>query len=398
MSECNLPRLLYWADLPVSPSSAGAIAMYRLLEGWPEEKLMIVTPGAVDGCPLPGVMKSQPPTAPFEFLFHSRLAREWMTFLTLQGMAKRWLAGGRAPRWMSSTVAKFAPEAILTVGIAGAWMGADALARRLEIPLHVIVHDDHHYAFFWVNALKPWGERLFGATYRRAVSRLCVSEPMEREYQKRYGVAGDVLLPARSRNSVFFREPRRGLLERLSTANVFYAGSVYGENFIKMDQIGAALAARGHILRVYTLSPPPPNFRPQYMELRPPQPSVSELVKQLHEEADVLLMLSDFSHRDSLRTLFPSKMVDYTAAAVPILVVAPEDACIAYYLKRRPLAGQLLSDDSPEAIADAVDALAMEPQTRQRLAQGAATAGGKDFSYERAFEIFRSALSRQAVR
>jgi hypothetical protein len=43
------PRLLYWSDLPVSPTHAGAMLMHRLLKGWPAERLMVVTSGALKG-------------------------------------------------------------------------------------------------------------------------------------------------------------------------------------------------------------------------------------------------------------------------------------------------------------------------------------------------------------
>jgi glycosyltransferase involved in cell wall biosynthesis len=395
MSDSNFPRLLYWADLPVDPSSAGAILMHRLLEGWPADRLMIVTPRPVDVELLPGSIKLQSPRDSLDFLYRTRFAFEAMTLQTLWKMALRKLRNGGPPPWLAPAVKDFAPEAILTVGIAGAWMGADALARRLKIPLHVIVHDDHHYAFFWVDRLKPWGERLFGAAYRRAVSRLCVSEPMERMYRERFGVKGDVLLPVRGRDSIFFRTPRPPSDKPLQSAKVFCFGSIYGNSFARLNEIGAALAARGHRLIVYTLSQPAPGFRAQNIELRPPQPSITELVKSVHNEADVLLLLTDFSQRESLRTLFPSKMVDYTAAAVPILVVAPEDASIAQYLKKWPLAGQLLCDDSPAAIADAVDALARDPGARQTLAAGAVSAGEQNFSYEKAFEMFCSVIRRR---
>src|SRR5262249_11798624 len=158
------------------------------------------------------------------------------------------------------------------------------------------------------------------------------------------GVSGQVLLPSRGRDSVWFDAPRRGYASRTcSSAKIFYAGSLYGSAFEQLESIAEALALRSHHLVVYTPSTPPTSFRPTHLELRAALPS-SELVKRVHEEADILLLLSNFDqgHRETLHTLFPSKMVDYTAAAVAILVVAPEDSCIAAYLRGRPLAGQLL--------------------------------------------------------
>lgn len=390
------PRLLYWADLPVSPSGAGAILMHRLLEAWPAEKLMVVTPNAFESCTLPGVRKAQPPTDRWRRLYTSRIALPYMTARTLELLVKLRLSGGRPPHWLRDEVRQFAPQAILTAGVAGAWIRADALAQWLGVPLHVIIHDDHHYAFFWIKSLRNFGEQLFGKTYRRACSRLCVSEPMREEYRRRFGAEGEVLLPSRGRDSLWFGEPRADVAHKKTGLNVVYAGSLYGRGFEVLEQVGAELARHGHRLVVYTPSQPPPSLALSHLDLRAPLPS-QELVQRMHDEADILLLWTDFSpaNREVVRTLFPSKMVDYTAAAVPIVVVAPQDACIVQFLSSSPEAAELLTTDQPEAVSRAVEDLALEPDRRMALARGAVTAGHEDFSYERAWNIFTRSLARE---
>lgn len=388
-----LPRLLYIADLPVAPTQAGAILIYRLLERWPADKLMVCTPFALTDCPLPGVRKIEPPRAPLSRLFYSRVAYEWMTTLTLFGMLKRRCRGGRPPRWLARAVADFSPGAVLTVGLAGAWMDADSVSRAAGIPLHVIIHDDHHYARFWIPRLRPWGEKLFGETYRRATSRLCISRPMERVYRERFGCDGQVLLPSRGRESVSFEAPRSGGFAQGGKLKVFYAGSVYGKAFEELKLMAGALAAVGHRLILYTPSKLPQGFDPGNLEIRAPLSS-SDLVRRLHEEADLLLLLTSFEPglMEVIRTLFPSKMVDYTAAAVPILVVAPEQSGIADYLQERPRAAQLVCDPSPASVRAAVDSLAADPAEMFSLARGAAQAGEEDFGYETAYRRFCRAM------
>lgn len=396
MQTNRLPKLLYWADLPVSPSGAGAILMHRLLEAWPAEKLMVVTPDAVESCKLPDVRKVQPPPDRWRRLYTSRIALPYMTARTLELLVKLRLSRGRPPHWLRDELRQFAPQAILTAGVAGAWIRADALARRLGVPLHLIIHDDHHYAFFWIKSLRNFGERLFGRTYRRACSRLCVSEPMREEYRRRFGADGEVLLPSRGRDSVWFGEPRADVAQKKAGLTVVYAGSLYGRGFEVLEQVGAELARHGHRLVIYTPSKPSPSLAVSHLELRAPLPS-QELVRRMHEEADILLLWTDFSpdNRGVVRTLFPSKMVDYTAAAVPILVVAPEDACIVQFLSCRSEAAELLTTDQPEAVCRAVEDLALKPDLRMTWARGAVATGHADFSYERAWNIFTRALSRR---
>lgn len=395
----DFPRLLYWSDVPVSPTGAGAILVYRLLEGWPADKLMVCTPTAKTDCPLPGVRKIEPPKALWPRLFTSRVAFQWMTLRMLQGMFLTKWRGGRPAEPLDSAFDAFAPEAVLTVCAAGAWIGAHAYARARRIPHHLIVHDDHHYAFFWINSLKPWGEQLFGRTYREASSRLCVSEPMEQEYRERFGAPGEVLLPSRGRDSVFFSEPRAEMARPPVAAKVFYAGSIYGDTFSWLERVAAALAARGHRFIVYSPNQPPPEVKLRHLELRPPLPS-AELVKALHEEADILLLPTSFDPRNHavVRTLFPSKLVDYTGAAVAILVVSSEETAITDYLRQRPRAARRLGDNSPEAVAREVDIMARDSRLRMELARGAVEAGLTDFDYTKAFGQLRAAVGRGAAK
>jgi glycosyltransferase involved in cell wall biosynthesis len=391
----NLPRLLYWADLQVAASRGGPMLMHRLLQGWPAEKLMVATPDALSSCTLPGVRKVEPPKAPLRRLFRSRFAKPWMTALALAEMGRTRARGGGAPRWMRDEVKAFSPEAIVTAGVAGAWMGADALARSLGVPLHVVMHDDHHYSFFWIEALRERGEQLFGEVYRRAASRFCVSRPMEREYARRFGAEGEVLLPSRGPSSPFHTEPRHREASSSRGLKIFHAGSISGRSFPQVDAIAGALSTRGHRLILYTASKPSRGFQPRHLEFREFVPS-EELVRILHDEADIILLYTDFSpeSRKIVETLFPSKLVDYTAAGTPILAVAPEYACIADYLRGRPSAADVVTTNDPGEVVQRVEELAGDNERWHSFAAGAIAAGREDFSHEAAFTRFCSALTR----
>jgi len=382
------------ADLPLAPTQAGAILMHRLLEHWPAEKLMVCTPHALTDCPLPGVRKIEPPKALFARLFYSRVAYEWMTILTLFNMARRRWRRGRPPSWLAGPLREFQPEAVLTVSLAGAWMEADGVAENLRIPLHLIIHDDHDFIKMWIPSLREWGQRLFAHTYRRAASRLCISRPMELAYRKRFGVAGDVLLPSRGRESVYFTEPRAGGFGKSEKLKVFYAGSIYGRVFNYLRQLGDALAKDGHRLILYTPSKNPPGLNTGNLEIRPPLPS-SELIRRLHEEADLLLILTSFEPEmlKIIQTQFPSKLVDYTAAAVPILFVAPKESCIAAYLLERPDMGSLIYESNPTKISAVISYMASSPKEMLSLARAAVKAGHDDFGYEKAYTKFCRCVS-----
>lgn len=356
---------------------------------------MVVTPDAIESCKLPGVRKLQPPADRWRRLYSSRIGLTYMTARVLKLLAKLRLSRGRAPVWLENEVENFSPQAILTAGVAGAWIQADALSRRLRIPLHIIIHDDHHYAFFWIPLLRKFGEQIFGRTFRRALSRLCISEPMVAEYKKRFGVDGEVLLPSRGRDSLCFEAPRPSIDDKTSGLTVTYAGSLNGRGFERLEAFANEIVRHGHQLVVYTPSKPPSGIKLSSMQLRAPVSSRA-LVRQMHDESDLLLLWTDFApeNEEVIRTLFPSKMVDYTAACVPILVVAPKYACINDYLFSRPDAAELLNSQQPIEVAMSIDRLASRPAKRLALAKGAAKAGLRDFAYEKAWSTFATALRR----
>jgi hypothetical protein len=48
MSSKDLPKILYMSDVPVELSSAGATLLYRLLQHYPKEKLLIIQGVGID--------------------------------------------------------------------------------------------------------------------------------------------------------------------------------------------------------------------------------------------------------------------------------------------------------------------------------------------------------------
>jgi hypothetical protein len=98
------------------------------------------------------------------------------------------------------------------------------------------------------------------------------------------------------------------------------------------------------------------------IEVRPPVPS-AEVVETLREHADILLHCSSFeaASRDVVATLFPSKLVDYSATALPVFVFAPEYSSAADLCREYPDAFAFTSSPEPAQIADRLLELAQNP-------------------------------------
>src|SRR5262249_9783258 len=131
----NLPRLLYLGDVPVESSYHGSALLYRLLENFPLERLLVAEASA------PSKTERRLPHVRYtrlnlvnNGLLRSRFHRLYANWLTVR-------AGARATR-VAGELGEFRPEAILTVAHGFGWLTAAAIARRQNIPLHLVVHDD----------------------------------------------------------------------------------------------------------------------------------------------------------------------------------------------------------------------------------------------------------------
>ncbi|MBU6148930.1 MAG: glycosyltransferase [Verrucomicrobia bacterium] len=378
-----------------APTSAGSILLYRMLADYPKNKLFIISPNAKEKNVIRARYRINFPAYPFSRLFKTRFNNLWYSIIVLWQELERRIFNG-TPLYLSEIIKQFQPEAILTVALAGGWLQAEGISKKLKIPLHLIVHDDHHFDNFWCAPLRKWGKRRFAQTYRGSATRFCISKPMERAFKKRYGVSGTVLMPSRGKDTLFFNKPNPKTLANTKNLLIVYAGYLSRENFERLAAVGALLAPKNCRLLAFTTFKPPHYLEKSSVEWRRPLPS-NELIRWLHKNANVLLLLTDFekTNRETIQTLFPSKMVDYTASAVPILAVAPKDASISKYIRSNPGAAYILNKRSPKIIAQTILGFKKAPWKRRELAQHAIIAGERDFAYQRCVSTFFRALRKK---
>lgn len=171
---------------------AGAIVLHRLFAGYPPERLFVLGPRPEEGAEL------------LPCAYHEL----WMPFRRLENtrfsVHKRSLSAlGLIPlpshgRIMRS-LGGFRPEVIVCVMANTPWMRtAERTARKLGIPLILIVHDLNEE----FEKVLPWARgALFEQNkmvYRSAVRRLCVSPEMKDWLAGHYGAPGEVMYPNRS--------------------------------------------------------------------------------------------------------------------------------------------------------------------------------------------------------
>ena len=132
----DLPRLLYIGDVPVEASSHGSALLYRLLQGYLPEKLMVIEGNLQKPTPerrLPRV-QYRLLNLGWERPLNSRFNRYWSPWLTCMARFKN-------PA-VENLVQDFAPDAVLTVHHGYSWITAARFAERRGLPMHLILHDD----------------------------------------------------------------------------------------------------------------------------------------------------------------------------------------------------------------------------------------------------------------
>ena len=126
--------------------------------------------------------------------------------------------------------------------------------------------------------------------------------------------------------------------------------------------------------------------------------SPNEVIPTLRCEADVLFLPQPFKGwaRTKNRTNFPSKLTDYTATGLPILMWGPEDASAIRWAAENPGVAQTVTSPRQAALESAVENLVEDPKRRHELGAAALRVGKRYFSAEVAWNIFRTALTSKS--
>jgi glycosyltransferase involved in cell wall biosynthesis len=388
------PRLLYLGDVAVESSYHGSTLLYRLLQRYSADRLTIVEgnlfPARTDRR-LPGVTHHTLQVGSTRIL-NTRI-HDWYS---------RWLLRGANARvaTVRRLLGGFTPDAVLTVMHGYSWVTAARLAKDAGVPLYVIVHDD--WPRIVAPQLQPAVDRMFGEIYRQAAARFCTSPVMQEDYARRYGVSGTVLLPYRAADAPVFP----GVAERLggpSQAPVFaFAGTINSPGYAQLLRSVAGRIAkhRGELLIFGPLATAQaaawgldlPNIRLGGLL------KADELLLRLRAEADVLFVPMSFApeDRDNMRMGFPSKLTDYTAVGLPLLIAGPPDCSAVRWAEAHPGVAEVVTAADPDALGPAIDRLCGDSQHRIALANTAQQVGNRDFSAATAETIFQTALQSGA--
>ena len=379
-----LPRLLYVSDVPVEASYHGSALLHRLLSDYPHDRLTVIET-ATESDPvrrLPNV----------NYISHRIGKTRWLNTRFHPYVAA----------WYTRTSERFAPkivqsvngagfESVLTVAHGFGWLAAANIASKRRVPLHLIVHDDWPRIADIAPQFRQKLDARFANVYRQAHSRLCVSPAMSRVYEERYGAPAQVIYPSRAPDCPDFDAPPAHLANNDKPFTIAFAGTINSSGYIEaLTALQNALKTVGGRLLI---------FGPNQFGLDDPDIencgliSSSQLLTRLREEADALFVPMSFDECDrvNMQMAFPSKLADYTATGLPLLIYGPTYCSAVVWARENPGVTEVV--ETEPNLSDTINRLANNPDTRVALGKRALAAGREYFTHNRAQQVFHQRIS-----
>ena len=232
-------------------------------------------------------------------------------------------------------------------------------ARKLHLPFYAYMHD------LWMEnmpdgtAAARFAEKWEPVILRKSTRVLCMTETMQKYYEKKYGIHTD-LLPHSIPEQDYQRAPAGIRPPRMSKPTVLFVGSVSSQmnlDALKVLASASELLPPGYELLYCTSTDLATLKRLGIHSSRLQAKYVSRVeVQRLQSEAHVLV--APLSHKncsiDEVRTVFSTKLLEYLVAGRPIVAFAPEGSYHAESARKNGW-GYVVTEDSPAALAAAIE-------------------------------------------
>ena len=224
---------------------------------------------------------------------------------------------------------------------------------------------------------------------------MCVSPAMSRSYGERYGKPAETIYPSRAATCAQYDEPPARLARNDHPFTIAFAGTINSAGYIRaLVALRDALKPIGGRLLIFgpTTEAEAQQFGLTEADVRG-LVSSAELLTSLRNEADALFVPMSFDSADriNMEMAFPSKLADYTAAGLPLLIYGPTYCSAVSWAREN--AGVAVVVDSEPNLPEAIALLANNPDSRIALGRCALTVGREYFTHDRAQQIFHQSLS-----
>ena len=115
--------------------------------------------------------------------------------------------------------------------------------------------------------------------------------------------------------------------------------------------------------------------------------------ERIRQEANVLFLPMTFEAREkaNMQVSFPSKLTEYTAAGLPLLIYGPEYCSAVRWARENVDSAEVVTQEGMPGLEQALRNLS-DPARRETLGRRAIELGNRFFSYDAAMEVFLPAI------
>ena len=274
-------------------------------------------------------------------------------------------------------------DLLVTIAHDFVWLPAVECAHRAGAPSAVFVHDE------WVEL---YGERfrskrqaaeLYAEQLHKASQVFAVSDGMQRHLKMTYGVESEVFLPPRRQSA------KRVSFQEKPTDRPFcfaYCGQLWKGYWETLRHLAAVGQQRGWELDIYTDEAGRRVVGTEFSNVRVnPFLPEEDLVAHLAQKADALVVALPFDEgaRRMMETMFSSKLAEYTATELLIVIIGPAHAQMIQWARAAGcfLAIEELND---ELISREITRIVEDADKRRAMGRASADLGAAMFSAKRA--------------
>jgi glycosyltransferase involved in cell wall biosynthesis len=213
---------------------------------------------------------------------------------------------------------------------------------------------------------------------------------MVEEYEKIYGVKGTVLYPSRASNAPEFDEPPKQHKQADEPLVFAYAGSINHLGYAKaLASLATVLQTLGGKLVIYSTVNEEfiknAGLNKSNVVFFPFIPS-RELIYKLRNEVDILFLPMVFEDVEpeptsNVKICFPSKLTDYTATGLPLLIWGPPYCSAVRWAKENPGVAEVIEQRDIQSLEKSIANLYENREYRFCLAVKALSIGKDYFSH-----------------
>ena len=197
----QLPRIAVISDVAVERTGAGSLLLYRLLKDYPSDQLKIFY--NPDQASSGDVRLPAAQYYPLRYRFSKAIRNRFNPFWPIAGAYQMQQRAADVLRCLGT----FKPEAVVSVAHGFLWFTADAVARKLGVPLHLFLHEDwpqlvtQNQPGRVKDLVRAVARMRIKRIFRGPGARFSVSPGMAEELLERYGLKTEVVYPNRGDDS-----------------------------------------------------------------------------------------------------------------------------------------------------------------------------------------------------